>query len=106
MSDFPTAPADRADPAPPLVPCPRCTVEVADLNGHLLTCPEPAPADPADTAQEEAAYQARVADARALLAEDEQRRMTACLAEIEDACARHGMSLDIEPARLVLRPAN
>ncbi len=60
--------------------------------------------DPADAAHADAEYQARIADARALIAEDEQRRMKACLADIEAACARHRMSLDLEPARVVLRP--
>lgn len=92
------------DPTPSLTRCPRCTDEVADLNGHLVTCRAPEPPDPADTAQEAAEYAARVADARTLIAEDEERRMKACLKDIEAALTRHGMTLDIEPARAILRP--
>lgn len=120
-------PPEGDDPAPGLVPCPQCTDAVVDLDEHLKWCgaaepqpepeagqePEPGPG-PEESAvapeqdepeEDEEAYAQRVAAARHLLAEDEQRRMRACLADIEAACARHGMSLDLEPARLVLRPA-
>jgi hypothetical protein len=60
--------------------------------------------DPGDAPHTDTEYQARLAAARALIADDEQLRMKACLADIEAACARHRMSLDIEPARVVLRP--
>jgi hypothetical protein len=68
---------------------PRGTVKITHTNGGT---------------DADAEYQARLAAARALIAEDEQRRMKACLADIKAACARHRMSLDIEPARVVLRP--
>lgn len=99
MSDYSTL-AEEAqhggDPVPGLVPCPRCTDAVVDLDDHLKWCREPenGPESLAD----------RVAAARALIADDEQQRMRACLADIEAALDKHGMSLHIEPARLTLVP--
>ncbi|MFJ8049799.1 hypothetical protein [Streptomyces luteogriseus] len=105
MSEF-TAPAEDAqrstyalggpDPGPGLVPCPRCTEAVVDLDEHLAHCKEP------DTEPESLAD--RLAAAHALIEENRQDRMKACLADIEAVLARHGMALHIEPARLTLVP--
>lgn len=108
MTEFNTAqdtarPADGTDPAPGLIPCPHCADAVIDLDAHYQSC-RSMPRDSADVAQEEAEREARLAGARQLLAEEEQRRMKACLADIEAALDRHSMTLDIEPARAVLRP--
>lgn len=103
MSDF--QPADETDPVPGLIPCPYCADSVIDLDAHYQSC-RSKPRDSADVAQEAADHEARLDAARTLLAEEEQRRMKACLADIEAALDRHGMSLDIEPARAVLRPRN
>lgn len=51
-------------------------------------------------------WQNQVAAARELLRDDEQKRMRACLAEIRAVCAKYRLSLDIEPARVVLRPVD
>ncbi|GAA2929947.1 hypothetical protein [Streptomyces enissocaesilis] len=71
--------------------CPRCTDAVLDLDKHLGWCEEPTP-DP-------------VAEARRLIALDEQARMQACAAEIEQVLARHGMRLDVTPAQISIAPA-
>lgn len=114
MSDYST-PAEDAqgvvarepDPAPGLVPCPRCTDGVVDLVEHLTWCKEPqaAPEPEADRdAPEPDPESARLAAAHALIEEDRQRRMAACLADIEEVLDRHGMSLDVQPARVILVP--
>lgn len=91
------------DSVPGLIGCPHCADAVLDLDAHFQSC-RSRPRDSADIAQEAAEREARLDAARTLLAEEEQRRMKACLADIEAALDRHGMSLDIEPARAVLRP--
>lgn len=52
----------------------------------------------------EPTHQERLADARRLIEEDQQQRMQACLADIEAALDKHGMRLDLHPARAVLVP--
>jgi hypothetical protein len=47
----------------------------------------------------------KLTQARALLAEDEQRRMRECATEIEQVLARHGMRLDTTPAQISIVPA-
>jgi hypothetical protein len=103
----------ESDPAPGLVPCPRCTDGVVDLVEHLKWCTETAAeqeTQPAARAVKEVLSEKSepepdpIAAARALIAEDEQRRMTACLADIEAVLDRHGMTFDIVPARLTLAP--
>ncbi len=106
MSDYSTPAEDvqrGVDPAPGLVPCPRCTDGVVDLAEHLTWCKEPeaAPAAEQDEAAEKAA---RVAAARTLLDEDRKDRMAACLADIEAVLDKHGMNLDLEPARIIFTP--
>jgi hypothetical protein len=98
MSDIPHTPQEEAAYAPGLVSCPRCTDAVVDLDAHLKWCNEPE-SEPEPVADQLAA-------ARALLAEDEQQRMKACLADIEAALDKHGMNLDITPARVILTPRN
>jgi hypothetical protein len=56
------------------------------------------------TREQEQEQAARVDAARTLLEEDRKHRQAACLAAIEEACARYGMTLHIEPARLTLVP--
>lgn len=67
---------------------------------------EPAPVDPPpegepDSGQERAK---QLAAAYALIEEDRQQRMAACLADIETVLDKHGMTLDTIPARVVLTP--
>lgn len=47
-----------------------------------------------------------LADARALLAADEQARMQACAAELEQVLAKHGMRLEVTPAQINIVPSN
>ena len=42
--------------------------------------------------------------ARALLAEDEQARMKACAAEIQEVLTKYGMSLEVTPSQIALVP--
>ncbi|MDT0387806.1 hypothetical protein [Streptomyces dubilierae] len=84
------------DPAPGLISCPRCADAVLDLGEHLRTCPEPSTEAEPQTD--------RVADARRILDEDRQRRMQACLTELEAVLDKHGMRLEVEPARAILVP--
>lgn len=48
-----------------------------------------------------------VAEARAVIEDDRRRRMEACMAEINEVLARHGMTFDLvqTPAQLTLREA-
>jgi hypothetical protein len=46
-----------------------------------------------------------LAEARRLLAEDQQRRLEACNAEIEQVLARHGMRLQISQPTVTIVPA-
>lgn len=43
--------------------------------------------------------------ARALLAQEIDSRMEACRAEVAEVLAKYGMTLDVSPATVVLRPA-
>lgn len=45
-----------------------------------------------------------IAEARRLIAEDEQHRMQACLDEIEQILDKHGMRMTVVPARVTLTP--
>lgn len=45
-----------------------------------------------------------VSSARALLAQEEQRRMEECAAEIQEVLARHGMKLEVSPVQIGLVP--
>jgi metal-dependent hydrolase (beta-lactamase superfamily II) len=44
--------------------------------------------------------------ARQILAQEEQRRMEACAAEIKEVLERHGMRLDVSQPQIVLAPAS
>jgi hypothetical protein len=92
----PAAQDHERDPALGLIPCPRCTDAVVDLDEHQKTCRDP------DTEPEPHADP--VADARRIIAQDQQRRMEACLADITAVLEKHGMDLHVEPARLTLVP--
>ncbi|MGW2895846.1 hypothetical protein ACWDAO_14795 [Streptomyces sp. NPDC001212] len=46
-----------------------------------------------------------MAEARRLVAEDEQQRMQACAAEVEQVLAKYGMRLDVTPAQITLVPS-
>lgn len=46
-----------------------------------------------------------LAEARRLVAEDEQQRMQACAAEVEQVLAKYGMRLDVTPAQITLVPS-
>jgi hypothetical protein len=43
-----------------------------------------------------------LASARALLAQDQSNRLEACAAELQEVLRRHGMRLDVIPARIAL----
>lgn len=75
---------------PELHHCPHCTDAVIDLDEHLKTC----------TARQED----QLAEARRLLAEDQQRRAEACNAEIEAVLAKHGMRLQISQPQISIIP--
>ena len=53
---------------------------------------------------QEPAVDDQVAQARRLLAEHEERRMQACLAEISTVLDKYGMNLSLTPARIMLTP--
>jgi hypothetical protein len=53
--------------------------------------PQPDPAD-------------RLTEARRILAEDEDARMQSCAEEIQAVLAKHGMRLDVTPARITILP--
>lgn len=46
-----------------------------------------------------------VAEARRVVAQDEQARMQACAEEIQAVLAKHGMRLDVTPAQISIVPA-
>lgn len=46
-----------------------------------------------------------LAAARALIAQEQQARMEACAAEIQQVLDRHSMRLEVAPAQIVLHPA-
>ncbi|MEU8469610.1 hypothetical protein AB0F30_17080 [Streptomyces sp. NPDC029006] len=48
--------------------------------------------------------QADVEAARAVLAQEEQRRIQACAAELQEVLTRYGMTLEVAPAQIVLAP--
>jgi hypothetical protein len=89
-------PDDGVEQPPAPQVCPYCADISGDLEAHLEVC----------RAATEADWQKQVAAARDLLREDEQKRMRACLEEIRAVCAKYRLSLDIEPARVVLRPVD
>ena len=76
---------------PGLHHCPHCTDAVVDLDEHLKTCI--------------ARQEDEIAEARRLLAEDQERRMQACNAEIEQVLAKHGMRLQISQPTVAIVPA-
>lgn len=45
-----------------------------------------------------------VESARALIAEEEQRRMQACAAELQQVLAKYGMRMDVTEPQIVLAP--
>ncbi|WP_328336750.1 hypothetical protein [Streptomyces violaceus] len=45
-----------------------------------------------------------VAEARRVLAEDQEKRAEACAAEIEDVLAKHGMRLQITQPQITIVP--
>lgn len=46
-----------------------------------------------------------LAAARVLIAQEEQARMEACAAELQEVLAKHGMRLDVAPAQISIAPA-
>lgn len=44
--------------------------------------------------------------ARALLAEEEQQRMQACAAEIQEVLAKYGMQIQVSEPQIVLAPTS
>lgn len=46
-----------------------------------------------------------IAEARRVVAEDEQARMHACAEEISQVLAKHGMQLSVTPAQITIVPA-
>lgn len=49
--------------------------------------------------------QSDVDAARALLAQEEQARMQACAAEIQEVLAKYGLALEVPPPKIALVPA-
>lgn len=45
-----------------------------------------------------------VAEARRVLAEDEEARMQACAAKIQEVLVEYGMSLEVTPSQITLVP--
>ena len=60
----------------------------------------PLPGAPSASAEEDP-----LAQARSLLAAEEQQRMQQCAGEIEQVLARYGMRLDVTPAQITIVPA-
>lgn len=93
-------PEPATDPAPGLVPCPRCTNSVVELEDHLNSCTGPGN-------EPEPKLQANpLAEARALIEEDRRQRQADCLAEIRIVLDKYGMDLQVEPARIALVPVD
>ncbi|MFJ4473215.1 hypothetical protein ACIP2X_37775 [Streptomyces sp. NPDC089424] len=68
---------------------------------HSHHTDEGAPSASAPTANPEAVDEAT---ARAVIAQAEQRRVQACAEELHAVLAKHGMSLEVTPAEIVLVP--
>lgn len=51
-----------------------------------------------------AASEDPIAAAKALLEQEQQARTQACAAELQAVLARHGMTLEVTPAQIVLAP--
>lgn len=60
----------------------------------------------AATASSSPSEQDAVTAARMLIADEEQARMRACAAELEQVLARYGMRLDVAPPQISIVPAS
>lgn len=103
MHDTTSSAAGAASPSPTRT---SCAVLHTDDRGNTVPCPGYPHVDGTETApeQEKEERAARVAAAYALIEEDRNQRMAACLADIEAVLDKHGMTLDTIPARVVLTP--
>ncbi|GAB2718202.1 hypothetical protein GCM10027072_08750 [Streptomyces bullii] len=70
--------------------CPHCTDVVVDLDEHLTTCT--------------AAREERLAEARRLLADEQQRQDEACRAEIEAVLAKYERRLQTSQPQITIVP--
>jgi predicted anti-sigma-YlaC factor YlaD len=73
-----------------LYDCPHCTDAVVDLDEHLTTCT--------------AAREEKLAEARRLLTDEQQRQDEACRAEIEAVLAKYGRRLQISQPQITIVP--
>ena len=70
--------------------CPHCTDAVVDLDEHLKTCA---------TLREE-----KLAEARRLMGEEQQRQDEACRAELEAVLAKYGRKLAVTQPQITIVP--
>jgi hypothetical protein len=75
---------------PELHHCPHCTDKVINLDEHFKTCT--------------ALREEKLAEARRLMADEQQRQDEACRAEIEQVLAKYGRKLVVTQPQITIVP--